>query len=129
MNESLPSGHYYELTLKGKRVGFCSISKFPHPIAKDIYTISRLVIVPEFQGFGLGIKFMNEISLLYKGNRIRITTSLKSFMNALKVNKNWKCVRFGRVSAPGKSSKIHSINEKISVSHDRITATFEFILN
>lgn len=82
-----------------------SISKFPHPIAKDIMNINRLVIVPEFQGFGIGEKFMNEISFLYKENRVRITTSLKSFIISLKKSKNWKCVRFGRVNSGSGSIK------------------------
>lgn len=89
--------------------------------------ISRLVIVPEFQGFGIGIKFMESIADLYKGQRIRIVTSLKPFIIALKKNKNWKCVRFDRVSAGFRSEKINSIYKKESTSHNRITATFEKI--
>lgn len=89
-------------------------------------TIGRLVIMPEFQGFGIGVKFMNLISDLYKGNRVRITTSLKPFMKALDKNNNWICVRSGRVGNPGKSSKIHSQDKDCSVSRNRITATFQY---
>lgn len=88
-------------------------------------TIGRLVIVPEFQGFGIGIKFLNEIAKIYSGNRIRITTSLKPFMMALNKNNNWVCVRSGRVAKPGKESKIHAQKDS-SVSYNRITATFQF---
>jgi hypothetical protein len=87
-------------------------------------TISRIVIVPEFQGFGIGIKFMNTIADVYKGNRIRITTSLKPFMIALNKNKDWYCVRSGRVGKPGKNSMIHAVKDS-SVSYGRITATFQ----
>ena len=86
------------MTLRDKKVGFCQIARFPHPRAKDIMTIGRMVVVPEFQGFGLGVKFMNEIAKLYEDDRIRITTSLKPFMMTLNKNKNWKCVRSGRVA-------------------------------
>ena len=120
-------GHCYEINLNDKKVGFASVGRFPHPIAKDIMVIQRLVIVPEFQGFGIGIKFMNEISRLYRNDRVRITTSLKSFISSLKKNKDWKCVRFGRVGRPGKSSLIHDRKKDCSVSYDRITATFERI--
>lgn len=89
-------------------------------------TIGRIVIVPEFQGFGVGMKFMKLIADMYNGNRIRITTSLKPFMIALNKNKNWKCVRSGRVGNPGKSSKIHNKNKDCSVSYNRITATFQY---
>ena len=91
-----------------------------HPVAKDIMTISRIVIVPEFQGFGIGIKFMNEVANLYS-DRMRITTSLKPFILALKKNKEWKCVRFGR------NSEYQGI--KYVGSNNRITATFQRIKN
>ena len=100
------------------------INRFMHPIAKDIMVISRLVIVPEFQGFGIGIKFMNEISDLYKSDRIRITTSLKSFIKSMEKNKKWKCVRFGRTVLDNKSA---SESMKRASSKNRITATFEKI--
>jgi len=114
------------MKLKNKYVGFISINRFPHPQAKDIMTISRLVIVPEFQGFGIGVKFLNVISDLYKNDRIRITTSLKPFIKALDKQKTWKCVRFGRVGKAGETSKIHSTKESSSVSYNRITATFQY---
>jgi hypothetical protein len=113
------------MKLNDKRVGFLSIARFPHPQAKDIMTISRVVIVPEFQGFGIGIKFMDTIADIYKADRIRVTTSLKPFMMALNSNKNWKCVRSGRVGKPGKNSMNHTIKES-SVSYNRITATFQY---
>jgi len=126
LNESIGAGHYYEMTLNNKKVGFMQIARFPHPIAKDIMTIGRVVIVPEFQGFGIGIKFMNRIAELYDDNRIRITTSLKPFMMALNNNDNWKCVRHGRVGQPGRQSKIHSVNKNSSVSYNRITTIFQY---
>lgn len=85
-------------------------------------TISRLVIVPEFQGFGIGIKFMNIIAEIYNNNRIRVTTSLKSFIVALNKQNEWKCVRFGRVGKPGKNG----VYEEGSMSANRITATFQY---
>lgn len=88
-------------------------------------SIGRLVVVPEFQGFGIGIKFMNLVADLYPTDRVRITTSLKPFMRALNKSKDWVCVRNGRVGQGGKTSLIHSNNEKSSVSHNRITATFQ----
>lgn len=121
-------GHYYLLTLKDKKVGFICINRFPHPIVKNQMTISRLVIVPEFQGFGIGEKFMTVVSDLYKNDRIRITTSLKPFITSLKRSKNWLCVRFGRAMAGKKTTgSIHKYME--GGSFNRITATFERINN
>lgn len=126
LNETIPTGHYYEIKLKNKKVGFICIRRFTHPIAKDIMMISRLVVVPEFQGFGIGVKFMESVADLYKGQRIRIITSLKPFIISLQKNKNWKCMRFDRVSGGSSTVNIHSIYKKESTSHNRITATFEY---
>ena len=114
------------MTLNDKKVGFLAIARFPHPQAKDIMTISRIVIVPEFQGFGIGIKFMNEIAKLYNGNRIRITTSLKPFMIALNKSKNWICVRNGRVGSGSGSGLLHNKLNTEKTSYNRITATFQY---
>ena len=123
LTESIGTGHYYEMTLNNKKVGFLVIARFPHPQAKDIMTISRIVIVPEFQGFGIGIKFMNLISDLYKSDRIRITTSLKPFMIALNRSKEWICVRSGRTVCDN-ATALKSM--KNASSKNRITATFQY---
>lgn len=86
-------------------------------------TIGRIVIIPEFQGFGIGMKLMKEIASLYKGNRIRITTSLKPFMIALNNSKAWKCVRSGRI---GKQTGGMESMRKVN-SENRITATFQLL--
>lgn len=125
LSETVPMGHYYVLRLKNKDLGFICIARFPHPIAKDIMTISRVVIAPEFQGFGLGLKFMNSVADIYKGNRVRITTSLKPFICALNKSADWKCVRFGRVSRVGQTGMLYRAKKKEITSYNRITATFE----
>ena len=81
-------------------------------------TIGRIVVVPEFQGFGLGVKFINEIAKLYiKNHRVRITTSLKPYIKALNKHKNWKCVRYGRVGNPGKTSSLGKGKNRREINH------------
>lgn len=116
------------ITLNDKKVGFTSIGVFPHPIAKDIMKFGRTVIVPEFQGFGIGLKFKEIIAQIYneKGYRVRSITSLLPHIVQMKKSKNWKCVRFGRVSSGSGSGSIHNKSNKDSFSANRITATFEY---
>lgn len=100
---------------------------FQHPKVKNMNTVSRIVIVPDFQGFGLANLFMENVFELYKDKRITITTSLKPFIKALKNNKKWSCTRFGRISC-GKG-QIHSKNNANSSyfnSYNRVTASFEW---
>lgn len=107
-------------------MGFLSMRKFVHPKAKDIQMISRIVILPEYQGFGLALKFMKIISDLYfkNGERIRIVTSLKPFIETLKKSKDWNLKRFDRVGSG--SGSIHNKKNTSNFSFNRITASFEY---
>ena len=53
--------------------------------------VSRLVILPDYQGIGLGVKFLNEIAKIYskKGFDFSIKTSAKNLIFALKNRKEW----------------------------------------
>lgn len=80
--------------------------------------IHRLVVLPDYQGIGIGIKFLNEISNIYnqKGWKVRIITSSPSLSNGLIKNKNWILYHKGR--------KISDKQRKTSVN--RISFSFLF---
>jgi GNAT superfamily N-acetyltransferase len=103
--------------------GFLSVLHFPHPTAKNIKKVHRLVILPDYQGAGFGIKFLNEVGKIYKRekNRFNIVTSAPSLINALKKNNEWNATRFGRTKETGRTST----QLKGSTSKNRITASFE----
>jgi ABC-type lipoprotein export system ATPase subunit len=105
--------------------GFLSVLHFPHPSAKNIKKVHRLVILPDYQGVGIGIKFLNEIGYFYKKQNFRYTivTSSPSLINALKRSNQWNCNRLGRTKETGKTST----QLKGSTSKERITASFELI--
>ena len=100
--------------------GFISILHFPHPVAKNIKKVHRLVILPDYQGIGIGIKLLNEIGYIYKKNKFRFTivSSSPSLINSLSKSKNWAMVRIGRT----KESKGVM---KETTSKNRISASFE----
>jgi GNAT superfamily N-acetyltransferase len=81
--------------------GFCSILHFPHPIVKNLKKVHRLVILPDYQGLGIGIKLLEEIGKMYRKNknRFNIVTSAPSLIFGLKNKLNWSCTHFGRNSA------------------------------
>ena len=109
-------------TLNDEICGFCSVLHLPHPKVKNIKKIHRLVILPDYQGIGLGINLLNEIGKIIKKdkNRCTIVTSAPSLINSLKYNKEWNCGHFGRMN--GKHSGI----KEMKGSKNRITASFEF---
>ena len=105
--------------------GFLSVLHLPHPIAKNIKKVHRLVILPDYQGAGFGIKFLNEIGKIYKNQNYRYTivTSSPSLINALKKISYWKCKHYGRMKAD--TGIIHGNNNANNNSKQRITASFE----
>lgn len=82
-------------------IGFIGILHFPHPRNKKIKTVSRLCVLPDYQGIGIGRKFLNEIAKIYvgEGYDFKITTSAKNLIAALRKDKNWVMGRYG-VSKP-----------------------------
>ena len=108
-------------TINNEIAGFLSVLHLPHPVAKNIKKVHRLVILPDYQGAGFGIKFLNEIGKLYKKDKWRFTisTSAPSLINALKKSNNWNCHHYGR-------TKKHSgLNKMQHSGLNRITASFE----
>jgi ABC-type polar amino acid transport system ATPase subunit/predicted acetyltransferase len=108
-------------TVNDEIAGFLSVLHFPHPKAKNIKKVHRLVILPDYQGAGVGIKFLNEIGYIYKKEKQRyiIMTSAPSLIFALKKSKEWNCIRYGRVSEVKKGVL------EGTTSKNRITASFE----
>lgn len=112
-------------TINDQIAGFLSVLHFPHPKVKNLKKVHRLVILPDYQGAGFGIKFLNEIGSIYKKQkeRFNIVTSAPSLINALKKNNNWLCTHYGR-NTPHKGD-MKTKNGKSSGSENRITASFE----
>lgn len=63
----------------------------PNPNNPKIKRCSRLVILPDYQGIGLGTKFLNLIAEYYSkiGNDFCIVTSAKNFIYSLKKSDKW----------------------------------------
>lgn len=112
-------------TVNDEIAGFISVLHLPHPIAKTIKKVHRLVILPDYQGAGIGIKLLNEVGAVYKKDKWRYTivTSAPSLINALKYSDKWVCKHLGRMVA--KTGILHGNNDSNNNSKQRITASFE----
>lgn len=113
-------------TINDEIAGFLSVLHFPHPKSKNIKKVHRLVILPDYQGAGFGIRFLNEIGKIYKKEKQRFTivTSAPSLINALKNSNEWRCNHFGRLIVKNKSA-MKSLKKDGGNSNKRITASFE----
>jgi ABC-type lipoprotein export system ATPase subunit/GNAT superfamily N-acetyltransferase len=60
-----------------KPIAFVGVLPFPHGSLKNAFRISRLVVLPDFQGLGVGFAVLNYVCSLYKsiGCRMFIKTS------------------------------------------------------
>lgn len=82
---------------------------------------SRLVILPDYQGIGLGIKFLTIIAEKYKkmGFEFDIVTSAKNMIMGLSKNKKW---RFARYSVNNINGGLLSFNKSTRINNK--TGTF-----
>lgn len=56
----------------------------------------RLVILPDYQGIGLGTKLLNKVAEIYTNFDFTIITSAKNLINTLNKDENWYFKRYGR---------------------------------
>jgi len=91
---------------------------------------SRIVVLPDYQGVGIGNLLLNMIAQHYTqdGYRFTITTTTPALIYSFKNNNNWKLTRQGRVARGGSTSSIETA-KKISGSSstNRITTSWEYI--
>lgn len=99
----------------------------PHGINKKIKRVTRLVILPDYQGIGLGTKFLNVIADMYKkqGYDFTIVTSAKNMICALIRSDKWFMVRYGTPRCLSKKSAIDY--KRTSMRSDCKTASFKYI--
>ena len=119
------SAHKYIVEINNEVIGWCSVLHFPHPKVKNMKKIHRIVILPDYQGIGIGNMFLNEIAKIYKEQKQRttITTSTPVFINSLRNSKRWIMTRKpSRV----KGGVVASTTISRKVSSDRLTASFEY---
>ena len=119
------SAHKYICEINNEIIGWCSVLHFPHPKVKNMKKIHRIVILPDYQGIGIGNMFLNEIAKIYKEQKQRttITTSTPVFINSLRNSKRWIMTRKpSRV----KGGVVASTTISRKVSSDRLTASFEY---
>lgn len=102
-------------------VGFCGVTHFPHPKNSKLKRGHRLVLLPDYQGIGLGMKFFNIIADIYneQGYDFTVTNSSIALINGLKKDKRWIMTRYGKNVPSG-----HSYMKGLYKSSERITASF-----
>lgn len=109
-------------------VGFFAVRHFPHPSTKKFKAGHRLVILPDWQGLGIGHLFSTEIAKHYKqkGNRFIITSSTLSLYKQRAASPEWIVTRKGRTNGISYSS---TLELRASSSSHKITFSYEYVGN
>lgn len=98
----------------------------PHGTNKKLKRVSRLVILPDYQGIGLGYKFLTAIAKQYtdEGWTFSIVTSAKNLIQKLDKSPKW---RMHRLSVSNCSSSKSAIDyQRSSMRNLCKTAGFKY---
>ena len=129
------SAKCYVTLLNDKPVGFNAVLPLPSGTIQNAYRMSRTVILPDFQGLGLGGEISDYIAKLYvkDGKRFYAKTSNPSLWNKRENSGNW------RVTGITNPKDVKIVNERLleqgycklkdamKFRREAITKSFEFI--
>jgi len=86
--------------------GFCGVMHFPHSTSKKVKRVHRIVILPDFQGVGLGAFLLSFVANHYKNNGFKffLTTANPALLHFFQSSGEWRLKRVGRSQSSGKNS-------------------------
>jgi GNAT superfamily N-acetyltransferase len=91
---------------------------------KNAKIVHRIVVLPEYQGIGIGSKFINEIGRMYKelGCVMYLKTSNIALVRSSRIRRNWQ-IKKSSFSAKHKNFK--SMNK--TIASNRITYSMKYV--
>jgi ABC-type lipoprotein export system ATPase subunit len=104
-------------------VAFCAVRHFPHPKNSRLKMVHRLVVLPDYQGIGIGTRFLGFVADLYtkRGFTMRLVTSQVSLINSL-TKHGWRMVYYGHQTR--QVGGLECLKKANSIR--RITASFKY---
>lgn len=93
--------------IDGRPAAFAGVLPMPHPRRSDLSSLSRLVVLPDFQGLGLGAyAFTESIARIARSCGRVLTThpSHPAITQAWAKSKSWRLSSSGFQAKPGKTS-------------------------
>jgi GNAT superfamily N-acetyltransferase len=125
LNGSIGAGvRCYTAIYQEKPVAFIAVACVR--MKAKYYRVSRLVVLPDYQGIGVGKRLLNFIAELYTSQTKVPFYILTSNPQIIRGNlRNWRVARFGHVSRGKNNSRIN--NEiRSSLSRKRITVSLQY---
>ena len=126
LNGSLAStARCYTAVYQDKPIAFIAVVHIH--MKSRYYRVTRLVVLPDYQGIGVGKHLLNFIAELYNSQTKIPFYILTSNPQIIRGNmNNWKITRFGHASKAKENTRINS-EIKSSLSRKRITVSLQYI--
>lgn len=100
MNTELhQAAQQYVGVVNGELVCHTGIIQFP--MQKGKKRVHRLVVLPDYQGIGIGTRFIKEVARVVdkEGYELNLTTTTPALVQALRKDAEWVLARYGRVKS------------------------------
>jgi hypothetical protein len=78
--------------------------------------------LPDYQGIGLGKRFVSAVAKQYIGYDVMLVTSAKNLISSMANSKEWRLSRIGKSAYQGRSTQIFGLTSRQKV----VTATFVY---
>lgn len=117
----------YVGVLNGRIVCHAGVIQFP--MRKGKKRVHRLVVLPDYQGIGIGTAFISAIGKIItsQGYELNLTTTTPSLLYSLLKNPHWILARYGREKSGVNGYQRYGkqmAHMKNSVSCNRVTYSF-----
>jgi ABC-type polar amino acid transport system ATPase subunit len=114
----------YLATINGEPAAMTAVMAFPHK-CKNLWREHRTVVLPDFQGFGLGNRLSEHVGdlLISQGQRYTSVTSHPAMIHYRAKSKKWIMSRPPSRITRNKQDAIG----KVANSSSRITASFQYV--
>jgi GNAT superfamily N-acetyltransferase len=125
LNGKLGAGvRCYAAVYFGKPIAFVAVACVR--MRTKYYRVSRLVVLPDYQGIGIGTRLLNFTAELYTSQTRMPFYILTSNPQLIHGNlANWKIARFGHASMGRGNTRIND-EIKTSLSRKRITVSLQY---
>ena len=108
----------------------CHTGIIQMPMKKGKKRVHRLVVLPDYQGIGIGARFIKEVAKIVskRGYEVNLTTTTPALVGALRKDSEWILARYGREKSGMRGYERYKDaglkHLKNAVSQKRITYSF-----
>lgn len=95
------------------------------PLQKGKKRVHRFVVLPDYQGVGIGTAFINAVAEIVAGEgyELNLTTTTPALVGALRRSPRWTLARYGR-NKTGFSQAVYKKHLNNAISSNRVTYSF-----